>query len=829
MEVVSLLQFPATAFRWRFGSGGYRVTVVTKATYDLKPLKAELATGNPVPIARADEPFDGDPSRSLRIASDLAPYKLRPEVLVVGSAYAADLRPVRSLVARAVVGDMEKAVEVLCDRSVTIQGALREGPMFKQMPIVYERAAGGPDSWNLAGIPASNQDASGASRLPNIVPVGTPFQATDVAPVGMGPLAPHWSLRSDLLRSHAATWRHGVYGSDLVVPDDLDLRYFNSAPSDQQLEGAMPGGLHLILEHLHPSGSRLSTYLPEIRPNVVATIGARRETVPMIADTVLVDTDASRCTITFRAVLVLESANQQLGLALIDGSGTLAEALRTAELGVVDPLTPAIDVTQVGTVGLDKPSLPFESSAISARASLPDLQKGLPFSNQNVPPPPASTPGHVAPPAAVPQAVMPPAPVPPAAVPPPSASGGGSSLALLGTPLRPPPASRIPPPGPSRPASVPAPPPVTVPQAVTVPHAVSVPPSVPPPAVVPATVAATARPSTPGSSAGVYGTVKERPTYLHSETPKRDGGPIAPVAHSQKAAHEGALAASDAAAGIQTQPARKAPVETRAVSEPPPPAPERDLVEVIWHVQDIVEEAKRARALKHVFATGKEKRVMLATDERGLEETKKARELARLLGHPSAMSEMKALENAVHEVIDDSGVLIAALVLAHGDIAVRLDQRKVLEALIGMMKPLAGSDKNIAEAVENAQLFASNEWSAPKSIEIATTRLRETAAKAQREVAAAQLQATAERMVLEKRGFETRSVLGGEHVRGDFHLGTGSIIPIYMPMACKDELPLFERFPARVVGEVRLKQDSQESAPIALLARAVARRHSRRS
>ncbi|NUO50910.1 MAG: DUF2169 domain-containing protein, partial [Polyangiaceae bacterium] len=419
MEVVSLLQFPATAFRWRFGSGGYRVTVVTKATYDLKPLKAELATGNPVPIARTDDPFDGDPSRSLRVASDLAPYKLRPEVLVTGSAYAPDGRPVRSLVARAVVGEMEKAVEVLSDRSVSIQGALREGPMFTKMPIVYERAAGGPDSWNLAGISPTNQDVSGASRLPNIVPVGTPFQATDVLPTGMGPIAPHWALRSDLLRSHASTWRHGVYGSDIVVPDDLDLRYFNSAPSDQQLDGAMPGGLHLILENLHPSGARLSTYLPEIRPNVVATIGARRETVPMIADTVAVDTDASRCTITFRAVLVLESANQQLGLALIDGSGSLAEALRTAELGVVDPLTPAIDVTQVGTIGLDKPSLPFDPSPAASRASRAEIQSGLPFSTQLVaPPPPASTPGLLPSPASVPPPVVQPVVVPPAVVPP---------------------------------------------------------------------------------------------------------------------------------------------------------------------------------------------------------------------------------------------------------------------------------------------------------------------------------------------------------------------------------------------------------------------------
>lgn len=53
------------------------------------------------------------------MASDLAPFKRRADVLVVGHAFAPERRPVGSLVARVVVGEVDKAIAVFGDRAWT--------------------------------------------------------------------------------------------------------------------------------------------------------------------------------------------------------------------------------------------------------------------------------------------------------------------------------------------------------------------------------------------------------------------------------------------------------------------------------------------------------------------------------------------------------------------------------------------------------------------------------------------------------------------------------------------------------------------------------------
>ncbi|HMY20584.1 MAG TPA: DUF2169 domain-containing protein, partial [Polyangium sp.] len=79
-----------------------------------------------------EEPFDDDgfwdddPQRSLYAPSDLVPVKPRADVLLVGHAFAPGGRPVRSLVARFVVGDVDKRIEVWCDRVFWHQGQILE-------------------------------------------------------------------------------------------------------------------------------------------------------------------------------------------------------------------------------------------------------------------------------------------------------------------------------------------------------------------------------------------------------------------------------------------------------------------------------------------------------------------------------------------------------------------------------------------------------------------------------------------------------------------------------------------------------------------------------
>jgi hypothetical protein len=117
--------------------------VACKATYVLLPAQAILAREQD-PLNETDDHWNDDEQCSLQAASDLAPFKRRADVFLVGHAHAPRMQPVSSLVARLIVGDVDKAIEVHTARAWTQDGHLLEGPLFTRMPLRYELAGGGP-------------------------------------------------------------------------------------------------------------------------------------------------------------------------------------------------------------------------------------------------------------------------------------------------------------------------------------------------------------------------------------------------------------------------------------------------------------------------------------------------------------------------------------------------------------------------------------------------------------------------------------------------------------------------------------------------------------
>ena len=313
MEVVTLGPLPVASMVWQPRPGVWILTVVVKATYVLRPGEASLA---PLQEAPADDEryWSDDPTRSLRAPRDLVPVKPNAEVLLVGQAFAPDHQPVRSLVARLVVGDFEKSVEVLADRFIGPDGSVREGAPFARMPLTYERAAGGPGTTNPVGVARSARDAQGRVVLPNLQRPGAVLGAGAIEPIGFGPLAPTWPERSDRLRGvNIAGAAPGFSFRDIgarPLPEGMDLGFFNAAPRDQQVR-ALGESEHITLENLHPEHARLVTTLPGIAPRT--TLEGRRSgpvTIPMRADTLWIDTDRGMCTLTFRGMIPLEGVDE---------------------------------------------------------------------------------------------------------------------------------------------------------------------------------------------------------------------------------------------------------------------------------------------------------------------------------------------------------------------------------------------------------------------------------------------------------------------------------------------------------------------------------------
>lgn len=287
---------------WQMANGALVLTVVAKATYLLQPVECPLAPTQDEP-AEVDQHWDDDAWRSVRVPDDLVPFKARADVLVVGRAFAPGGKPVRSLTVRVVVGEVDKSVEVFCDRAFALDGTLREGPRFTSMPIAWEHAAGGPETMNPVGARLDGQrDARGMLRVPNLQPPGLHIAGADdfVPPAGLGPIAPFWPSRLARLPGRLQAWDHRRWNL-APLPADLSPGFFDAALDDQQVDTLRPDE-RIVLENLHPAHPRLVTSLSRVTPRAsMERRGGTTAAFGMYADTLLIDTERGICTLTWRA------------------------------------------------------------------------------------------------------------------------------------------------------------------------------------------------------------------------------------------------------------------------------------------------------------------------------------------------------------------------------------------------------------------------------------------------------------------------------------------------------------------------------------------------
>jgi hypothetical protein len=367
MNVVSRCALRVGSLVWQATDGTFVLTIACKATYLLRPGTSQLAHRSD-DVQEANSYWDDDERRSLNAASDLVPFKPKVDVLLTGHAYAPEGKPCQSLLARLVVGKLDKVVEIFGDRSVSPQGRISPPSGFVKMPLRWERAAGGPGTSNPVGI---RTGVYSAPALPNLQPPG-PLLTTirgPIEPIGFGPIAPIWPQRSERLGQLVASWDHeGWFRRPL--PAGLDGQYFNCAPSDQQIDELAPDA-RIVLESLHREYPRLSTNLAGVIPRAALERAGRREEIAFRCDTLWIDTDRVMCSVIWRGWAALRSPHEE-GLVVVTDDGR--------------PSHHPADVTTTMLAGLDAaggtPPLPFVPSSSqvalprpeepSARAPIPD-------------------------------------------------------------------------------------------------------------------------------------------------------------------------------------------------------------------------------------------------------------------------------------------------------------------------------------------------------------------------------------------------------------------------------------------------------------------------
>jgi uncharacterized protein YjbI with pentapeptide repeats len=294
-------------------AGVPRLTVIVKATFGMVPDgPAQIAA--PVDLVREDRgregPVAGGPPASgaaaaLEEAAEVAPYLPSAGVVLSGHACAPPGRPVSGMVVRlAVYRDgpvLDKSLHVFGYRAPIASTAPQP---FQQIPLVYERAYGGPSvDDNPAGVGAS----AGSRTLPNVIDPTDPQR-----PAGFGPIPRHWPARRRLLgRVDPA-----VLGPPIAeIPEGFDFRWFHAAPGDQQVE-YLHGDEWIVVDGMHAAMPHVQTRLPsaqaEARCYALGASGWEPGLpIELSADTLIIDADRQICSVIWRGHLVLEQVGAE--------------------------------------------------------------------------------------------------------------------------------------------------------------------------------------------------------------------------------------------------------------------------------------------------------------------------------------------------------------------------------------------------------------------------------------------------------------------------------------------------------------------------------------
>lgn len=810
MDVVSYCPLRVASVRWQPRPGLHVLTVVAKATYQLAPGTSPLAAQQDE-VNEYENHWNDDATRSLYAPSDLVPFKPRPDVLLVGYAYAPPDAPARMLMARLVAAGIDKSIEVHADRSLGHDAVVREGPPFTRLPLRYERAAAG---WtNPVGIrPDAAPDRSGGVTLPNLVPPGrTSFMSGEsIDSIGFGPIAAAWPARARRLPQHLAELPSDW--CDRPLPEGLDPSYFNVAPSDQQVAQLLPDE-QIHLEYLHPKHSSLTTRLPGVAPKVVVERAGGPEELMMTPDTLWIDTDRALCTLTWRGQIRLERADAQ-GRVVVSMTHTPDNETRfvnaqnippppTSNPGSVRNPAPEAQGKAVQAHAVESSSLEMTTMGVQDRTPT------MPFLPSKLSPEfveawlPSHGPSDV------------------------ENNDVGGTHFVSADALRPAPlpfaGTHEPPP------AVASPPPMT---SLPMVHDFSPSPYVA--SASPVSVMTVGQVAMLGLSASA---APQQPA------PDPMSGMLSAYASSDPRADVpgstpqfGSVAALQQAGFVAGMPPPSATVASHSAADPslygvgisrsgPAPMRPRAPVELLWHDPTFVENIRKDRTLRAILdernkmSPKKKPEAKAAEPSRQQGPDPKEREdVAAILtlGEPQGI---EGLGFVVADAIDERGTFRPPILLLAGDLEFPFDEVETLKATVAAVTPLSTGDKKLKELIDAVGELMRTPWlqAAGSVTDRLTAQIKETFAAGNRLLPAGYLETHTERILLENRHYQKRALLGQTWIRALLgSSGTSTRVPTYIPQSLARDLPMYQRFSVRLIAEVRAQIDQYETHACAL-------------
>ncbi len=321
MRLINHTPCPALAFEGRsVGDEPFHVLVL-RGTWALPREGRAKMSPEQLPLVMADR-FYGEPGASSpREESDLAPFKPRCDLVVIGDARSPGGAPTPSWTAGVRVGDHTAAVRVTGPRAWERAAGWRLSAPAPSVtvPMRYELAFGGGEgdakcARNPVGVGhLGGRSLDGRDRVqaPQIESLDEPVieLGREYAPRGLGVIGRAWQPRLARAGTYDDAWLSNTWPA---LPPDFDFNYWNGAHPDLTASPWLRGDEAVELHGMHHDGPRRFE-LPDVY--VYALVhheDAPAAPLPMKLDTLVLDAERDLVSLVWRLALPVEPAVREV-------------------------------------------------------------------------------------------------------------------------------------------------------------------------------------------------------------------------------------------------------------------------------------------------------------------------------------------------------------------------------------------------------------------------------------------------------------------------------------------------------------------------------------
>ena len=222
--------------------------VVLRGTFDIRNGERLNLSMEQDSLVLEDQYYGSPESSSLRLDSSLSPYKPKTDVLVEAVAHSPSGRPEESWVSSIEAPNLHKSFRVTGPRNWIrrpLGMQLTEIEPVEKVDVRYENSYGGMRSdrsrmeFNPVGV-GYNSGRDAVVRAPQLLPVDVerPVFGQEIAPIGIGPVAPSWQPR---LKRGGTLDDHWKETRAPYLPKDFSFEFYNVASEGMSFPGFANG------------------------------------------------------------------------------------------------------------------------------------------------------------------------------------------------------------------------------------------------------------------------------------------------------------------------------------------------------------------------------------------------------------------------------------------------------------------------------------------------------------------------------------------------------------------------------------------------------------